>query len=103
MLKDRWEISYKGISKALDIPWNTVRTVIKGEKIWDSDTAKNFYVLLKQKKTGGACQEARGNFIAGIYGIYWVGTHISHIYGLWGRMERSKPLHMKKNGQAQLD
>lgn len=75
----------------------------QGEKIWDSDTAKNFYVPLKQKKTGRACQEAQSNFKARISGMYWVGTHISHLHGLWGKMERLKPLHMKKNAQAQLD
>lgn len=55
-----------------------------------------------EKKTGRGCLEAHSNFKSWISG--WVGTHVSDIYGLWGRMERLKPLHMKKKTiQTQLE
>ena len=69
---------YKKISKALDTPWKTVKTVIN--LIWhNSDITKNWTSLKNwwkdKKKIGpGGCQEAYSNIkgAAGISGKYWL-------------------------------
>uniref|UniRef100_A0AAY5KP04 Transposase Tc1-like domain-containing protein n=1 Tax=Esox lucius TaxID=8010 RepID=A0AAY5KP04_ESOLU len=98
---------YKIISKALDIPWNTVKTVIvKVRKYGTTETLPRTKHPTKmyEKTRRKLVREASKRPIASTGCVLHVTTIscILHMNGLWGRVARRKPFLTKKNIQAWL-
>ena len=109
---------YKIISKALDIPWNTVKTVIikwrkygttvtlprtgRHSKI-DEKTRRK--LIREASKRPTATLKELQEFLASTGCVLHVTTisRILHMCGLWGRVARRKPFLSKKNIQDRLN
>lgn len=106
---------YKRISKELNIPWNTVKAVIKWGKyativtlprtghLSKIDKTRRKLVREAAKRPTATLKELQ-EFLASTACVVHM-TAIScllHMSGLWGRMARRKPYLTKKNIQAQL-
>uniref|UniRef100_A0AAY5L3A7 Transposase Tc1-like domain-containing protein n=1 Tax=Esox lucius TaxID=8010 RepID=A0AAY5L3A7_ESOLU len=108
---------YKRISKALDIPWNTVKTVIikwrkcgtteilprtgRPSKIDEKTIGK---LVREASKRPTATLKELQEFLASTGCVLHATTisHILHMNGLWDRVARRKPFLTNKNIQAWL-
>uniref|UniRef100_A0AAR2JMY3 Transposase Tc1-like domain-containing protein n=1 Tax=Pygocentrus nattereri TaxID=42514 RepID=A0AAR2JMY3_PYGNA len=109
---------YKRISKSLNIPWNTVKTVIikwrkhgttvtlprTGRPSKIDDKTRRKLVREAAKRPTATLKELQ-EFLASTSCAVHVTTisHLLHMSGLWGRVARRKPYLSKKNIQAQLN
>uniref|UniRef100_A0A674EJM0 Tc1-like transposase DDE domain-containing protein n=1 Tax=Salmo trutta TaxID=8032 RepID=A0A674EJM0_SALTR len=108
---------YKRISKALHIPWNTVKTVIiKWRKYVTTETLprtgrpSKIYEKTRRKlvreasKRPTATLKELQEYLASTSCMLHVTTisRILHMNGLWGRVARRKPFLTMKNIQARL-
>uniref|UniRef100_A0A803J782 RBR-type E3 ubiquitin transferase n=1 Tax=Xenopus tropicalis TaxID=8364 RepID=A0A803J782_XENTR len=107
---------YKRISKAFDIPWNTVKSVIKWRKYGTTvtlprtghpskiDEKTRRKLVREATKRPTATLKELQEYLASTGCVVHVTTisHIFHMSGLWGRVARRKPFLTKKNIQARL-
>uniref|UniRef100_A0AAY5JXF0 Transposase Tc1-like domain-containing protein n=1 Tax=Esox lucius TaxID=8010 RepID=A0AAY5JXF0_ESOLU len=108
---------YKRISKALDIPWNTVKTVIiKWRKYGTTDSLprtghpSKMYEKTRRKPVREASKRPTATLkelqvcLASTGCVLHVTTIscILHMNGLWGRVARRKPFLTMKNIQSRL-
>uniref|UniRef100_A0AAY5KT08 Tc1-like transposase DDE domain-containing protein n=1 Tax=Esox lucius TaxID=8010 RepID=A0AAY5KT08_ESOLU len=108
---------FKRISKVLNVPWNTVKTVIiNWRKYGTTETlprtgrlSKNYEKMRRKlvreaSKRPTATLKELQEYLASTGCVLHVTTisHIHHLNGLWGRVARRKHFLTKKNLQARL-
>uniref|UniRef100_A0A803K548 Transposase n=1 Tax=Xenopus tropicalis TaxID=8364 RepID=A0A803K548_XENTR len=108
---------YKRVSKALDIPWNTAKTVIikcrkygttvtlprTGRPSKIDEKTRRKLVREATKRPTATLKELQ-EYLASTGCVVHVTTiyHTLHMSGLWGTVARRKPFLTKKNIQARL-